>query len=99
MNDKIRKLFGEATFEPDRLVNGWYHPYIPLQVYGEPARLSITEEQYKKFAELIIKECIDKIETYRIPCGNSPAGEMACEWTYDALKSIRDDIKETFGIE
>ena len=53
----------------------------------------------QKFAELIIKECIDKIETYRIPVGNSAAGEMACEWTYDALKEIRDDIKEHFGVE
>ena len=51
------------------------------------------------FAELIIQECIDKIETYRIPVGNSSSGELACEWTYDALKEIRDNIKETFGIE
>ena len=36
---------------------------------------------YEKFAELIVKECIDKIETHRIPVGNSAAGEMACEWT------------------
>jgi hypothetical protein len=49
-----------------------------------------------KLAELIVLECINKIETYQIPVGNSPAGEMACEWTYDALKEIRDDIKETF---
>ena len=48
------------------------------------------------FAELIIQECIDKIETYRIPVGNSSSGELACEWTYDALKEIRDNIKETF---
>ena len=53
----------------------------------------------EKFAELIVKECIDKIETYRIPVGNSAAGEMAFEWTYDALKEIRDDIKEHFGVE
>lgn len=52
-----------------------------------------------KFAELIVRECINKIETYRIPVGNSAAGEMACEWTYDALKEIRDDIKEHFGVE
>ena len=52
-----------------------------------------------KFAELIVRECIDKIETYRIPVGNSAAGEMACEWTYDALKEIRDEIKEHFGVE
>lgn len=51
------------------------------------------------FAELIIRECLNKIETYRIPVGNSAAGEMACEWTYDALKEIRDNIKEHFGVE
>ena len=53
----------------------------------------------KKFAELIVRECIDKIETYRIPVGNSAAGEMACEWTYEALKEVRDEIKEHFGVE
>lgn len=52
-----------------------------------------------KFAKLVIQECLNKIETYEIPIGNSPAGELACEWTYDALKSIRDDIKETFGVD
>lgn len=49
-------------------------------------------------AKLIALECIDKIETYRIPVGNSASGELACEWTYDALREIRDDIKEYFGI-
>jgi hypothetical protein len=53
----------------------------------------------EKFAELIVRECIDKIETYRIPVGNSVSGELACEWTYNALKEIRDDIKEHFGVE
>lgn len=52
----------------------------------------------QKFAELIVGECINKIETYRISVGNSAAGEMACEWTYDALKEIRDEIKEHFGV-
>jgi hypothetical protein len=58
-----------------------------------------SEYELKKFAELIIQECIDKIETYRIPVGNSAAGEMACEWTYDALKEIRDEIKDHFGVK
>ena len=53
----------------------------------------------EKFAELIVRECINKIETHRIPVGNSAAGEMACEWTYAALKEIRDEIKEHFGVE
>jgi hypothetical protein len=61
--------------------------------FGHP--ISFAE----KFAELIVRECIDKIETHRIPVGNSAAGEMACEWTYAALKEIRDEIKQHFGVE
>jgi hypothetical protein len=53
----------------------------------------------ERFAELIVQECVEKIETYQIPVGNSAAGEMAAEWTYDSLKELRDDIKEHFGIE
>ena len=53
----------------------------------------------EKFAELIVRECLDKIETHRIPVGNSAAGEMACEWTYSALMEISDEIKEHFGVE
>jgi len=53
----------------------------------------------KKFAELIVRECVNKIETHQIPVGNSAAGEMACEWTYSALKEIRDEIKQHFGVE
>lgn len=55
-------------------------------------------QQLYSLIELVVADCIDKIETYRIPVGNSAAGEMACEWTYDALKEIRDDIREHFGI-
>lgn len=59
----------------------------------------VSEDVFKAFAYAIIQECIDKIETYRIPVGNSVSGELACEWTYDALISIRDDIKQEFGVE
>lgn len=38
--------------------------------------------------------CVDIIETHHIPVGNSAAGEMACEWTYDALQAIRDRIQD-----
>jgi hypothetical protein len=50
-----------------------------------------------EFAQLIVNDCVDKIETYRIPVGNSPSGELACEWTYSALKEIRDEIYTHFG--
>ena len=62
-------------------------------------RYALDHEFEQRFAESIIQECIDKIETHRIPVGNSAAGEMACEWTYSALKEVRDEIKEHFGVE
>lgn len=89
MNERIKTLCQEAFTEAhesriglDGLVRSDGNPYI----------------FYEKFAELIVLECIDKIETHRIPVGNSAAGEMACEWTYAALKEIRDEIKEHFGV-
>jgi hypothetical protein len=84
MNERIRELVEQAGFGS----------------YAEiPDTYIVHKNDLVEFAELIVKECIDKIETYRIPVGNSAAGEMACEWTYDALKEIRDDIKETFGVD
>jgi len=83
MNERIRELARQA---------GSTHKQN-LGVY------QFYTDELEKFAELVVRECIEKIETYRIPVGNSAAGEMACEWTYDALKEIRDEIKECFGIK
>jgi hypothetical protein len=84
MNERIKQFAQQAGFKVD-----WQHADVQ----------DIKMARFEKFAELIVRECIDKIETYRIPVGNSAAGEMACEWTYDALKEIRDEIKEHFGVE
>ena len=82
MNERIRQLAEQAGM-----------------IVGDAGEFDMAKFMPKevKFAELIVRECIDKIETYRIPVGNSAAGEMACEWTYDALKEIRDEIKEHFA--
>lgn len=86
MNERIKQLLGQA-----------YDEAVP------ETWTTLSSEQlgriHEKFAQLIVEECIDKIETYRIPVGNSKSGELACEWTYNALKEIRDEIKETFGVE
>lgn len=60
--------------------------------------------QYSKFyeqayTEMIIKACLDEVETYCVPVGNSPAGEIAFEWTVSALTDISDNIKEKFGLQ
>ena len=54
------------------------------------------QKHLEKFANAILAECIDLIETYRIPVGNSRSGELAAEWTYSALVEIRDNICERF---
>ena len=56
---------------------------------GHAAAKSETAAAVEKEME----RCIGIIESHRIPVGNSAAGEMACEWTYDALKTIRDAIR------
>ena len=57
----------------------------------------ISPEQLLKFAALVrnaaLDEAIEVIEKYRIPVGNSPAGELACDWTRDALEEIRDMLR------
>jgi hypothetical protein len=85
MNTRIKELAEQAGFQ-----------YIKDEGIGWAGNHNAS---LPKFAELIVGECVDKIETYRIPVGNSRSGELACEWTYNALKEIRDDIKETFGIK
>jgi hypothetical protein len=54
-------------------------------------------QSIQNFAKLVAAKereaCVNVIETHRIPVGNSAAGEMACEWTYDALKEIRTAIR------
>ena len=39
------------------------------------------------------ERCGKIVGTYQVPVGNSPAGEMACEWTMDALREIAAAIR------
>ena len=68
------------------------------QDYGDGQGMWVANNrQLEKFAKLVATKereaCVNVIETHRIPVGNSAAGEMACEWTYDALKEIRTAIR------
>jgi hypothetical protein len=95
MNQKITKLVRQALKDS---VSIRVESVIAGSIDGHGI-IEIPNSFAEKFAELIVRECIDKIETHQIPVGNSAAGEMACEWTYDALKEIRNAIKEHFGVQ
>lgn len=45
------------------------------------------------------ERCVALIETYRVPVGNSRSGEMAAEWTLDALREVRDKIRKPPNVE
>lgn len=64
--------------------------------YDAEGNWHLGEKEVERFATLVrtaaLEEAIKVIEEYRIPVGNSPAGELACDWTRDALADIRDAI-------
>ena len=65
-----------------------------LKTYTQEEVDELLHKQAAIVAAAERKSCIDIIEAYRIPVGNSASGELACKWTYDALHEIRDMIKE-----
>ena len=84
MNDKIRALLNVCVMPIEDL----------MDIY-----LDTNKSFYmQNFAISIIKSCLEEIDTYPIPIGNSPAGELAQEWTYNALTRIMDNIQEKFDI-
>ena len=88
MNERIKKLAEEIGAKE-----------LCADLYGGEFIGAVRLDFLKKFAELIIKDCVEIIETQRVPVGNSRAGEMAAKWTMDALRECRDAIKEHFGVE
>jgi hypothetical protein len=63
-----------------------------------PACHTTHPKALERFAVLIhalaLREAVKLIESYRIPVGNSAAGEMACDMTRDALNEICDTLRE-----
>lgn len=64
-----------------------------------PLRLGYTAATLERYAAAKAAEerarVIKIIEAYRVPVGNSAAGEMACDWTLEALREIRAAIRGT----
>ena len=66
---------------PDHLNSQW--PYLPHQLRARDLEV----------ARVVLEAAAKVLSEHQIPVGNSAAGEMACEWTYDALKECRDVIR------
>lgn len=93
MNKRIRELALQAKLGPALL----------LHHYGKVDALTNTEqdelEQIEKFAELIVRECIDKITTYDLVPGHSAKWEDIYDIHARLLQDLGEELKEHFGVE
>jgi hypothetical protein len=79
MNKRIKELAEQAGFElDDELI------LEPQPIYY------ITQEECKKFAELIVKECIDTVKKRYVGDHNREDAEV--------LRCVKD-LKQHFGVE
>ena len=60
---------------------------------------NISDEFCKKFAELIVRECIDKITTYDLVPGHSAKWEDIYDIHTRLLQDLGEELKEHFGVE
>ena len=56
-------------------------------------------EAVEKFAELIVRECIDKITTYDLVPGHSAKWEDIYDIHTRLLQDLGEELKEHFGVK
>ena len=61
--------------------------------------LHIQGDNFQKFAELIVGECIDKITTYDLVPGHSAKWEDIYDIHTRLLQDLGEELKEHFGVE
>ena len=88
MNERIRLLADEAGLRFTQLMS---NPMVPV-VDGQ-------ETDLEKFAQLIVKECIDKITTYDLVPGHSAKWEDIYDIHARLLQDLGEELKEHFGVE
>ncbi len=86
MNPRIKELIEEAT-----MITEVWNDEVGTKRY-----LQLNEE---KFAELIVRECINKITTYDLVPGHSAKWEDIYDIHVRLLQDLAEDLKEHFGIE
>lgn len=69
-------------------------PALPLpSIDAWPNTLEKLRARDLEIVECALEAAAKVLTEHQIPVGNSAAGEMACEMTYDALKECRDAIR------
>ena len=84
---EILALIREAVRQPNQFTHEG--AIVKTDFFNSADAVAIYRRAFRDGAEAAIKV----IEEHRIPVGQSSAGEMAAEWTLDALREIREDIR------
>ena len=87
MNERIKELALKAGGGLSCIAEPLEHPW------------KFSERELEKFAELIVKECIDKITTYDLVPGHSAKWEDIYDIHTRLLQDLGEELKEHFGVE
>ena len=84
MNERIRQLAEQAGM-----------------IVGDAGEFDMAKFMPKevKFAELIVRECIEKITTYDLVPGHSAKWEDIYDIHTRLLQDLGEELKEHFGVE
>jgi len=94
MNERIRELAEQAGCKV--MDDGEW--YIPSAI-GLEKIVYTNGMGLEKFAELIVRECIDKITTYDLVPGHSAKWEDIYDIHTRLLQDLGEELKEHFGVE
>ena len=70
-----------------------------IKPMGSSWAYRLSDEFEEKFAELIVRECIDKIITYDLVPGHSAKWEDIYDIHARLLQDLGEELKEHFGVE
>ena len=91
MNERINDLRLEAGI-------GRLHEVPYMVAVNKEGELIEPLEGLQKFAELIVRECIDKITTYDLVPGHSAKWEDIYDIHSRLLQDLGEELKEHFGV-
>jgi len=87
MNERIRQLADEAE-----------GVFIHKLITGAK-QYTFLEKDLEKFAELIVRECIDRITSYDLVPGHSAKWEDIYDIHARLLQDLGEDLEDHFGIK
>ncbi len=88
MGDMSKCSHGEYVGYCDTCSPDW-----ELQLITAEAQDKIYQRGFEKGAADFKRRAVEVVNHWEVPVGNSAAGEMACEWTMQALRNVRDSIE------